>query len=234
MRALAVLVWLALAGAVAAAPEHGLMFNRTGLPLVFPLQVRTDPGRDVALVLRDAETGEAAVGGYIEGGRFFRILVPPGTFTLDFASGTGWEGMETLFGPETERFTYPEPLTFAVTGVARKSGHLIDLRGDARMADRAIALCQYLAFDADDIAELRDYRDGRDIERDEGGAWEDRRARLYGDEDRRRLDPRAPRSEEFRTPRGYRETDREDPVAGGALDLPDHPPAAELRERLCG
>ena len=76
-----------------AAPEHGLIENRT-LPLTQPLQVKTDPGRDYHLVMRKAETTEIAVTAYIEGGRFFRLLMPPNTYTRHAAIGREWRGEE--------------------------------------------------------------------------------------------------------------------------------------------
>ncbi|SFG80924.1 hypothetical protein SAMN04488020_10470 [Palleronia marisminoris] len=126
-------------------PGHGLIKNRTGLPLTLPLQVKTDPGRDVYLVMRDAATTEIAVTAYIEGGRFFRLLMPPGTYTLHAAMGREWLGEDDLFGPETEFYTLPEALGFRA-GMTRKRGHLIDLTLADEMAEAAtrdIALCQY-------------------------------------------------------------------------------------------
>lgn len=139
------LMLLLLALPARAAPDHGLIENRTGLPLTLPLQVKTDPGRDAYLVMRDAETTEIAVTAYIEGGRFFRLLMPPGTYTLHAAFGREWQGREDLFGPETELYTLPEALTFRA-GMRRKNGHLVDLTARDRMARveiRDLALCQY-------------------------------------------------------------------------------------------
>ncbi len=141
------LVWAAGA-AIAAAPGHGLIENRTGLPLVFPLQVETTSGRDAYLVLRDAGTGEIAVTAYVEGGRFFRLLMPPGTYILTAALGRGWKGRDELFGEETRLFELPQPLTFEVQGIGRKQGHIVDLRGLDEMAGvtvRSLAFCQDFA-----------------------------------------------------------------------------------------
>lgn len=149
---LAALFLVLQAGVSAAAPPHGLMWAKGDLPRTFPLQVRTPPGPDAYLVLRDAGTNTAILGAYIEGGRFFRVLVPPGMFMLDVALGTGWQGEEALFGSATEIYVYPEPLGFGVTGAGRKSGHLIDLRGAATGIEartRALALCQRYALDLD-------------------------------------------------------------------------------------
>ncbi|PZX15736.1 hypothetical protein LX81_02368 [Palleronia aestuarii] len=232
---LALLLWLLFAGAAAAAPDHGLMWNRTGLPLVFPLQIRTDPGRDTVLVMRDAETGEAAVAGYIEGGRFFRILVPPGTYELDFATGTEWVDEETLFGAETRRFSFPEPLTFAVEGLARKSGHLIDLREEGRMASRALDLCQERVVAGVPQAPSVDPEE-REVE-----GYDFRDYRRYGDGTRRDYATRDPRFEgrelgrvgDYPKSYGYRPDERPE-MRKAPRPAPDRTGDVEIRERLCG
>ncbi|MGX0877997.1 hypothetical protein ACSSV4_002693 [Roseovarius sp. MBR-154] len=111
------------------APRAGLMWNRTGLPAVFPLQVKSPPGRDYFLRLIDVETGDAALAAYIEGGAFFRVLVPPGTFRLIFAAGTTWRGEDDLFGPgeATQIFELRRPLTFETHGLDTKAGHIVRL-----------------------------------------------------------------------------------------------------------
>lgn len=114
-------------------PPVGLMWNRSGLPAVFPLVVKTAPGQDYVLTLIDTATGKAVLAAYIEGGAFFRVLVPPGTFRLRFASGLIWRGEEALFGSgdSTELFELDRPLTFETRGLGTKAGHIIDLRGRA-------------------------------------------------------------------------------------------------------
>ncbi len=142
----AALLWLLTAGAALAAPAHGLIRNETGLPLTFPLQVKTTSGWDAYLVLRDADTGGIAVTAYIEGGRFFRLLMPPGDYTFHAALGRGWEGEEDLFGPETRLYEHDDILSFEVEGLGRKTGYVLDLRGLDRMAGvtvERLALCQY-------------------------------------------------------------------------------------------
>lgn len=119
-------LWATLAGA--GSPEHGLLWNRTGLPAVFPLQVKTVAGMDTLLTLQDAETGASALAAYIEGGRFFRVLVPPGTFILHFDQGKDWQSDAELFGStETRSFELSRPLTFRIVGSSVKQGHLVDL-----------------------------------------------------------------------------------------------------------
>lgn len=114
-------------------PDEGLMWNRTGLPAVFPLQVKTRPGQNYVIVLSHAATGEDVLAAYIIGGRFFRVLVPPGTFDVRFASGEEWKGEGKWFGGDgqTQFLKMPEPLSFEVKGLGVKAGHLIDLTDSA-------------------------------------------------------------------------------------------------------
>jgi hypothetical protein len=157
---LAVLLGALVAGQGAGAQDRplGLLWNRTGLPAVFPLIVKTRAGRDYYMVLIDEATDRAALAAYIRGGEFFRVLAPPGTFRLRFFHGIGWQGEQRLFGPgdETQVFDLAEPLTFRTRGISRKAGHIIDLRGVAGGGDvlasvGAVAICQglYLKPDPD-------------------------------------------------------------------------------------
>ena len=52
----------------------GLMWNRTGLPAVFPLQIKTTPGADYLVILSDAETDFDALAAYARGGDFSAFL----------------------------------------------------------------------------------------------------------------------------------------------------------------
>lgn len=131
--ALALCFGLIAPGAVAgesATPPAGLLWNRTGLPAVFPLQVKTLAGQDYYLTLLDAETGAEAMAAYIRGGAFFKVLVPPGVYRLRFAAGNVWQGEEDLFGPgdKTERFELRNPLRFETRGLGVKAGHIVNLR----------------------------------------------------------------------------------------------------------
>jgi len=111
------------------APRHGLIWNKTGLPAVFPLQVRSNAGTDYHMVLTDADTGTPALAGYIEGGQFFKVLVPPGLYTVRFATGHIWRGEQQLFGAdETRMINVPSPLRFGVVGLSTKAGHVLDIR----------------------------------------------------------------------------------------------------------
>lgn len=129
-------------------PRPGLMWNKTGLPAVFPLQVKTNPGRDFILTLIDQDTGTEALAAFIEGGEFFRVLVPPGSYRLRFDYGAVWHGDEQRFAnPDT--IELEDPLTFEVRGIGRKAGHLVDLTSlsydhkDASAATtRPQSLCQ--------------------------------------------------------------------------------------------
>lgn len=144
---------LAIAAGFAAAQEPvpvkpGLMWNRTGLPAVFPLRVKTAPGANYYLELSDDETGTPALAAYIEGGTFFRVLVPPGRFNLRFATGDVWRGEAHLFGEgsQTQLIDLSHPLEFGVKGIGTKSGHSVDLTALVEMEEAsrlgADAICQ--------------------------------------------------------------------------------------------
>ena len=148
-------VWVLMAvGAMAeqAAPaKHGLMWHRSGLPAVFPLQVTTLGPQDYYVTLTDVKTDKVVLAAYIEGGRFFRVRVPPGTFEVRFAYGNVWQGEADLFGPGNKTTVYdvPRPLTFNVRNFNTKAGHLLDLRDlspgqEARVAPQDMDLCQGL------------------------------------------------------------------------------------------
>lgn len=133
---------------VAQSPPQGLMWNRTGLPAVFPLQVKTTEGQGYFMTLVDAETRKPALAAFIEGGRFFKVLVPPGVYDVQFAAGTGWQNDVDLFGPDgTTLFALAAPLRFEVVDVGTKGGHLIDMTQDQSeivVKDRHI--CQRMAI----------------------------------------------------------------------------------------
>ncbi|AXI47870.1 hypothetical protein C1J03_18760 [Sulfitobacter sp. SK012] len=107
----------------------GLLWNRSGLPAVFPLQVKTSPGRDYILTLIDEETKHQALAAYIVGGAFFKVLVPPGAYTLRFSFGDVWQSKEQNFssGLNSGQFDLEEPQTFKIHGAGTKAGHLVDL-----------------------------------------------------------------------------------------------------------
>lgn len=147
---------LALAGFLAATLSlaadaerpTGLMWNRSGLPLVFPLNVKSLPGRDYYMVLSHAETGEPVLAAFVRGGEFFRVLAPPSQYDVSFAAGADWQGEEELFGPsETETFALKESLIFAVVDDSTKGGHSIDLRdmgtdGTSEITVASTFICQ--------------------------------------------------------------------------------------------
>lgn len=108
----------------------GLMWNRTGLPAVFPLLVKSSPGSNYYVTLVDPKTGAAALAAFVNGGAFFKVLVPPGTYTVRFAAGTHWLGDALLFGSGqgTYAFELDAPLTFGARDFSTKAGHLVDIR----------------------------------------------------------------------------------------------------------
>lgn len=166
---LSLVVWLAALPTGTRADDDtpmGLMWNRTGLPAVFPLQMKTTPGADYLVILTDAETETDVLAAYAKGGAFFRVLVPPGRYAVRIHYGSDWQGEERLFGtgPDTGLVTLPEPLRFGVRGLGTKSGHLVDLRGVVRRGEESaqvtpLDLCQgyrTVVVDPGDLPLLQD------------------------------------------------------------------------------
>ena len=150
-----VLIFLLLAEPLRAETRpQGLLWSASELPRTMPLQIKTAPGRDFYLVLRDVASGTDVIGAYARGGEFFRLLVPPGQFELQFAIGEpkDWQGPGELFGETTQRLRLDPPLAFGVTGYARKGGHLLDLRNLDQIAERSLGICQRLALDPESVS----------------------------------------------------------------------------------
>ncbi len=141
---------------VAAERPEGLLWNRSGQAATLPLLVKTDSGQDYLMTLRDTDTDREVLAAYLRGGVFFRVLVPPGTFALTFASGAEWQGPEALFGPETDLFALDTPLTFQAT-VARREGHIVDLRGDGPVGVTRYAVCQRIEFEPRALLQAEDF-----------------------------------------------------------------------------
>lgn len=158
--ALLLTVALALPALAQDRPRAGLMWNRSGLPATLPLVVRTQPGRDHVVFLTPPTGGKPVMAGYIHGGTFFRLLVPPGTWAIRFAHGTDWQGEESLFGPQTTHSVMATPMTFEA-GVARKHGHIIRLiESEGRfqiVSAGPLDLCQGLRLTSE-VIELDDDR----------------------------------------------------------------------------
>lgn len=108
-------------------PRAGLLWNRSGLPATFPLIVKTLPGRDYLMLVTPPEGGDAVMAGYIRGGDFFRLLLPPGQWKLRFAHGTDWQGQDRLFGDDTEWAEMAETLDFRVLGLNRRRAYVVNL-----------------------------------------------------------------------------------------------------------
>ncbi|MCZ0961607.1 hypothetical protein [Paracoccus benzoatiresistens] len=124
--ALLLVIALALPAWAQDRPRAGLMWNRSGLPATLPLVVGTEPGQDYVVFLVPPDGGDPVMAGYIHGGTFFRLLVPPGSWHVRFAHGREWQGGDTLFGPDTEWTGVDEPMTFG-SGVARRHGYIVRL-----------------------------------------------------------------------------------------------------------
>ncbi len=133
-------------------PRAGLLWNASDLPATFPLQVKSLPGRDHVVYLTDPDSGDPVMAGYIRGGEFFRMLVPPGTWRLRFAHGRGWQGEVGLFGPGTEWTEMEEVLDFHIIGRDRRRAYIVTLteeNGRIKIVDAAPRMeCQMILWDA--------------------------------------------------------------------------------------
>lgn len=156
MRWLVVLLVLAILplGALAQdRPRTGLMWNRSGLPATFPVVVKTPPGEDYVMLVTRPADGVAVMAGYIRGGDFFRLLVPPGEWRLRFAFGTVWQGEKGLFGPATDWIDLQQDLDFRVLGLNRRRAYVITLteqHGTMKVVEaRPGAECQLVLWDSE-------------------------------------------------------------------------------------
>ncbi|MEO1961158.1 MAG: hypothetical protein ABGW82_09330 [Paracoccus sp. (in: a-proteobacteria)] len=145
---------LPLAAAAQERPQTGLMWNRSGLPATFPLQVKTLPGKDYLVHVTEPGSGRAVMAGYIRGGDFFRLLVPPGQWRLRFAYGLDWQGKDALFGPETGRTEMRQVLDFSILGLNRRRVYIVTLieeNGTMTIVDAdPRAECQIVSWTSED------------------------------------------------------------------------------------
>nr|WP_245727119.1 hypothetical protein [Paracoccus isoporae] len=162
-------------------PPAGLMWNRSGLPATLPLQIRSQGGADHVVTLIDPEIGEQVLAGYVRGGSFFRILVPPGEWRIRIASGQLWRGEAALFGPDTTVLELPEPLQF-MAGHSRLNGHVLTIENsDAGQRVTGIAarvICHYAQW-----------QDGLFDEHDDDPSEAERRALYSGAVPQDRIGP---------------------------------------------
>jgi hypothetical protein len=176
LRIFALLICLILPGLALAEdrPRAGLMWNLSGLPATFPLIVKTLPGKDYVLFVDDPATDRPVMSGYIRGGNHFRLLLPPGSWTLRFAFGKDWQGEDQLFGPETGWAKTDAPLDFHVIGIDRRRAYIVTLieqNGKLRIADmQADAECQRVIW----------HSENREWPEDPPGPTLEQRERLFG------------------------------------------------------
>ncbi|WP_299360495.1 hypothetical protein [uncultured Paracoccus sp.] len=134
-------------------PRSGLMWNRSRLPATFPVVVKTPPGEDYVMFVTRPADGAAVMAGYIRGGDFFRLLVPPGEWRLRFAFGTAWQGETNLFGAATDWIDVQHALDFRVLGLNRRRAYVITLTeqdGTVKVVDaRPGAECQLVLWNSE-------------------------------------------------------------------------------------
>ena len=146
-------------------PPTGLMWNRSGLPMTIPFQLRTPAGRDHAVLMTDPASGEVRVAGYVRGGDFFRLLMPPGDYLLRIAAGPSddWQGQEGLFGDATVWAGLDQVLRFRINA-NRRLGYQITLAerdGALVITDhRDQVICHIARWEAETVREAVPNHDG--------------------------------------------------------------------------
>ena len=151
LRAL-MLVAALLPGAVDAAPRPvtGLLAKNGPLPATIPLQIRTDAGHDFSVALSDPATDAPVISGYLRGGEFFRLLVPPGTHQVTIAAGQAgdWQSVDTGF---SDGMQAKLTLDFDIRA-DRRQGHQMTVAivdGGLRVTDRRDqVICQIADWDS--------------------------------------------------------------------------------------
>ncbi|HJV89358.1 MAG TPA: hypothetical protein VJ623_03555 [Holophagaceae bacterium] len=78
-------------------PDHGWVQLEAGAAPRIPWQIDTDPGRDYALTLLDAQTQARVLTLYLHGGVPYRGQAPEGEFLFTYVSGTRWLGASEGF-----------------------------------------------------------------------------------------------------------------------------------------
>ena len=129
----------------AAPPDPGILRISTTLPRTLPLHIRSPDGLSILVDVTDAVSGAEVMRAFGKGGAMFRVLLPPGQFRLRIAVGRDWRDETSLFGPDT-RITEIGPLDFAITGRAKRNGHLITILPDGgatlAVVEAPLAVCQ--------------------------------------------------------------------------------------------
>ncbi len=130
-------------------PGTGLLSNSSPLPATIPLQVRTAAGLDYAIALTDRATANPVISGYLRGGEFFRLLVPPGDHAVNITAGSpdDWQGDQGFAHGQGVTI----PLEFVIRA-GRREGHQITVQiveGAIRITDqRNQVICQIAEWDS--------------------------------------------------------------------------------------
>lgn len=128
-------------------PKAGLLWKESDLPATLPLQLQTAPGADHVVFLTSPDAEEPVMAGYVRGGAFFRLLVPPGDWQISIASGDDWQGEIDLFGPDTSWTELSEPLTFRAAATTL-NGHVLIIGDGSEAAEITVAprtICRVIA-----------------------------------------------------------------------------------------
>ncbi len=85
-------------------PDDGYVFVLSDTNVSSYISMTTSPGFDYVVQLLDAYDGSMVMAFYIYGGNTagdWGMAVPPGDYTIEYAAGSTWYGVNDLFGPDT-------------------------------------------------------------------------------------------------------------------------------------
>lgn len=90
-----------------------------------PFEIKTDGSENSYFIkLEDYNTKETIMTLFIVSGKSFKPLVPMGSYTIKFAKGRDWYGIEKLFGKGTSYFTSDKVFEFTRDGKAANGAPL--------------------------------------------------------------------------------------------------------------
>ncbi|MCH4246285.1 MAG: DnaJ domain-containing protein [Acinetobacter populi] len=93
---------------------------------VAPLQIKVQYGDNYWVKIDDAYTGRHLVSYFIRSGQTLNVNLPTGSYTIKYAYGKEWYGVENLFGPQTSYAKADEIFNFRFDGY-QYNGYTVEL-----------------------------------------------------------------------------------------------------------
>lgn len=93
-------------------PSTGQILYSDGQECIAPFSVVTRGTNDYYVKLKDAFYSEDVISFFVHGGETAEIDVPLGTYSLYYAVGDSWQGIEDLFGESTRYFKADDVFDF--------------------------------------------------------------------------------------------------------------------------